>query len=211
MVRAAVALAAIPVACQLVAPGPNLVLAGDHAHYRLLVQALWQRYHIAVDVATRLDLAYVCPLTPAAAPDPEALLHTARQGCAQALAAKDMANQGFALIVLGAVQARAGEYECAEASLKAAVERAKDEYGRALARAWLTVALALDGRRDEAKACFDQADHFVRAQLPDGRPEREQPAPPTLDPNSWWRLLLAWRDAQGLVLDGPFPTSPFAR
>jgi WD40 repeat protein len=191
--------------------GPNLVLARDHAHYRLFAEALWQRFHGALDAATRCDLAYACALTPVTSPHTEELLHIARQGCAQTLAAKATENHGFALIVLGAVQVRAAEYECAEATLLAALDRAHDDFGRALARAWLTIALALEGRRDEAKACFDQADRFVRSQVTDGRPEREQPAPLTLAPHSWWRLLLAWREAHGLILDGPFPANPFAR
>jgi hypothetical protein len=27
----------------------------------------------------------------------------------------------------------------------------------------------------------------------------------------WWRLLIAWREAQGLLLDADFPADPFAR
>ena len=30
-------------------------------------------------------------------------------------------------------------------------------------------------------------------------------------PHGWWRLLLAWREAQGLILDGPFPADVFAQ
>jgi hypothetical protein len=77
--------------------------------------------------------------------------------------------------------------------------------------AWLAICLLHQGRRDEARTWFDRADRFVRAHVPDGHPDRDHPVPDLGEPwNWWWDLLVAWREAQGSLLDEAFPADSFA-
>ena len=78
-----------------------------------------------------------------------------------------------------------------------------------MAAAWLAIASWHQGRRDEAKTWFDQADRYVR-RSESRRPSRVSSIAPG-GPGPKVALLIAWREAQGLLLDADFPADPFAR
>ena len=132
MVRADVALAPISVAHPLVAPRTEPRARRRPPTLPAPCPSALAAIPRAPDAGTRRDLAYLCSVAPVATLDAQELLHVARQGCAQTLAGKDTASHAFALVALGAVQVRVGEYECAEASLVRALDCAQDEYSRAL-------------------------------------------------------------------------------
>jgi WD40 repeat protein/serine/threonine protein kinase/Tfp pilus assembly protein PilF len=189
-----------------------LLLSGDQVRYRQLREAIWRRYGSSPVPSSRRDAAYVCASGTDAMGESEAVVRVAQQACDHFLANNDPNVQTVALIALGAAHLRAGARSRAEPCFREAIARAPGSVSRATATAWLATCLLHQGRRDEARTWFNQADRCVRAQLPDGRPEREQPAPRLGETwNWWWDLLLAWREAQGLLLDEAFPTDPFSR
>jgi WD40 repeat protein/tetratricopeptide (TPR) repeat protein len=188
-----------------------LLLSGDLARYRRFREVIWRRSGSALDAGLRLGAATTCAIGTEAMADPEALVRLAQQACDHFLAGKDPNSQTQALLALGAAQLRAGATSQAEPCFREAIARAPGPGSRATAMAWLVTCLLHQGRRDEARTWFDQADRFLRAHVPDGRPEREHPAPDLGEAwNWWWDLLIAWREAQGLVLDEAFPADPFA-
>ncbi len=191
---------------------PLLLLAGDQVHYRALCDLLWRQIGSSPEPGEQATLAYACALQPGRASEAPSVLGLARQACAARPKSKEPGTGAFELLALGAAQVRAGEYGCAEASIQAAFTKAADAPTRALASSWLAIALAHQRRRAEAESAFAHADRFVRTQLAGEHPELDHTAPYTMpNPWDWWRLLLAWREAQALVMDGAFPSRPFAR
>jgi WD40 repeat protein/serine/threonine protein kinase/tetratricopeptide (TPR) repeat protein len=188
------------------------LLSGDQAHYRQFREAIWRRFSSAPTPSARLDAAYTFAMGTDGPGDPEAVVRVVQQACDHFLAGNDPNEQTRALLVLGAAHLRAGSPSQAEPCFRRAMACAQGPGSRATAMAWLATCLLHHGRSDEAKTWFDQADRFARAHVPDGHPEREQPAPDLGEPwNWWWDLLIAWREAQGLLLDEAFPADPFAR
>ena len=187
-----------------------LMLAGDLAQYRLVREALWQRYHSVDHRGDLFDLAYYSALAPLVPSDAPRFLQVARQACDETMAGNDQGDQASALLGLGALQVRVGDDAGALESFQAAATHAQQPAIRAIEWAWMAIALAHQGRHAEAKTWFDQTDRFVRAQLDGKAPDPEQPRPDTVHAQDWWRLLLARREAEALVLDGSFPVDPLA-
>jgi tetratricopeptide (TPR) repeat protein len=188
-----------------------LLLSGDQAHYRQFREAIWERYRSSPDPGYQIDLVFACAWGLEPMGDPEALVGMAQRACDHVLAGKNARYQTGVLLALGAAHLRAEAPSQAEPRFREAIARAPGQISRATGAAWLATCLLHQGRRDEATTWFDQADRFVRAQVPGGRPEREHSRPNLGEEwNWWWDLLLAWREAQGLLLDESFPADPFA-
>jgi len=157
-----------------------------------------------------LHLQQYCTLRPGALADPDGLVRLAQRGRDGLLASKDAIRQSWSMLALWVAHLRAEAPSRAEPVFRAVIAREPDGPFRAKGAAWLAKSLLHQGRRDEAKTWFDQADRFIRARVPGGRPELEHRPPEAVSRWGWWQLLLAWREAQALLLDGPFPADPFA-
>ncbi len=188
-----------------------LVLAGDHAGYRRFCAELERTADLGRSpwyVAT--FMAYRSGLEPGSAIDPDLRIRFARRGLDLVSKGNNPVGQTWALLALGSAYLRTGELARAEPLLREAISVAPDGPLRALGAAWMAIALWHEGRRDQAKDWFDRADRFLRDRVPGGRPEVEHRPPSAPIFCDWWHLLVAWREAQGLILDGSFPPDPFA-
>jgi tetratricopeptide (TPR) repeat protein len=188
-----------------------LVLAGDHARYRQLGEELVRRSGSHQDGMWLIWAAYASALEPVSSADAETRVRIAQRGYDAAATGKDLLQQSLARFALGAALVRARAPARAEPIFREAIARESAGVSRALGDAWLAIALWHQDRRGEAKTWFDQADRVIRAQVPGGRPEFEHRPPQLPHPWDWWHLMIAWREAQGLLLDGSFPVDPFAR
>jgi tetratricopeptide (TPR) repeat protein len=190
------------------------LLSGDQTRYRQFREQLWNRVGTVADpgpVGETL-VVFSCAQGQGAINDPAGLVRLAQHAREHVLLAGGTeSNQALALLGLGAAHLRSGSPSLAEPYFRQEIARAPGEASRAAGWAWLATCLLHQGRHDEARTWFDQADRFVRAHVPGGRPELEHPAPDVKEAsNWWWDLLLAWREAQGLLLDEQFPVDAFA-
>ena len=187
-----------------------LVLAGDHAGYRRFCAERERTADLSRSPWYGATfMAYRSGLEPGSAIDPDLRIRFARRGLDLVLKGNNPVGRTWALLALGSAYLRAGDLARAEPLFLEAVSMAPDGPLRALGAAWMAIALWHQGRRDEAKVWFDRADRFLRARVPGGRPEVEHRPPSVPIFCDWWHLLVAWREAQGLILDGDFPTDPF--
>jgi eukaryotic-like serine/threonine-protein kinase len=191
--------------------GVALVLAGDHARYRqLCAEAVRRSEANPGPWSDPRNVAYFIALEPVSGIDADTRIRIARRGYDGASEAKDGSRRFSAGLTLGAAHVRAGAPARAEPIFREAIAHAPDEVLRALGAAWLAIATRHQGRHDEAKTWFDRADRFVHERLPHERPELEHRTPGDVGFVDWCRLLIAWREAQGLLLDADFPADPFA-
>jgi hypothetical protein len=191
--------------------GQLLVIAGDHTHYRQLCTQAVKRIESDPDLPWDLSrVTYDIALLPDSGVDAETRIRMARRGY-DLVSADPGASRFRALLALGAAQVRAGAAAQAEPHFREVIAHApKDqEWLGARAAAWLAIASWHQGRREESRTWFGQIDHYIRARLPNGRPDLDHRTP--LGQDDWCYLLIAWREAHGLLLDGDFPADPFAR
>ena len=187
-----------------------LVLAGDIARYREFCDLLDAEPGPSTS-GLQMERAFCNALAPRPSADHEKLVRTAKFATDAALATKDQAMSTWNLVGLSAIQLRAGSARDAVRNLREAIAHAPDGPPRALGAAWLALALARDGHLDLAQAWFDQADRYIQAQFGGIRPELDHVPPSRIKAVEWWPLFVAWREAQGLLLDGNFPANPFVR
>jgi tetratricopeptide (TPR) repeat protein len=187
-----------------------LMLAGERDRYRWLCEESVRRFE-AKEWSGAGDMAVYLTLEPVPVIDAGRLVRIARHESEAASAGREAWKRSWGTIDLGAAHVRAGDLAQAEACFREAIARPLSDHDRACCDGWLAIALWHQGRREEAKACFDRIDHFVRARLPGGRPELEHRPPDELDPWSWWHVIIIWREAHALLLHDAFPADPFAR
>ncbi len=190
--------------------GQALVLAGDHDRYRRYCEECVRSAEVP-DGSAPHDMVIYTTLEPVPALDAEMLVRFARRVYDSVAAGPDPHWRHWAPFALGTAYVRAGDPARAEAFFREAREHAETELNRVHGEAWLAIALWHQGRRREAKAEFDRADRYVRAQLSGGRPDVQHRPPARWGAWDWWYLIIAWREAQGLLLDGAFPADAFAR
>jgi WD40 repeat protein/tetratricopeptide (TPR) repeat protein len=188
--------------------GYALLLAGDHAHYRQLCAQAVKRFESDPDLPwDPSSVAYTAALGPDSGVDAETRIRIARRGYDGASAFEGR-RRCWAALGLGAAHVRAGACERAEQLFREAIAYAPNESLRALSAAWLAIASWRQGRREESRTWFGRADRFVRAQLPDDRPDLDHRSPSVAE---WAYVLIAWREAWGLLLDVDFPADSFVR
>lgn len=188
----------------------RMLVVRDLPHYRQLCSLAWGRLESTTSPDNQLRLAMIATLHPASSIDPRAmaLLGEKLRGAGQL--GKLQVDESD--LMRGAILLRTGQPRAAESFFLEAIRYAPGPARKAHRQAWLAICLSHQGRRGEAISTFAHADRFVRAQVPGGRPEIEQ-EPPEIAGESWiwWDLIIAWREAQGLIMDGSFPAEPFAR
>jgi Tfp pilus assembly protein PilF len=188
----------------------SLVLAGDHVRYRRFSEELLRRRQVNEWTDPSGGVIY-STLESVPSVNAGEWVRIARSEYDAASADKDASRRFRAGFALGAALVRAGDPARAEPPFREAMALVPEGPSREQCHAWLAIALLHQGRRDEAKTWFDRADRFVRAHLPGGRPELEHRPPDGLHTWDWWHLIIVWREAQVLLLDGAFPADPFAR
>jgi len=187
------------------------VLCGDLARYRRFIAECVRRLESGqTDRWNAGAVAYTLALAPDPGFDTGEILRIARRVYDGVPEASDPNARTWVLLALGAAQLRAGAPAQAEPLFREVIAKLPDGQTAAIAAAWMAIATWHQGRRDEAKSWYARADRFVTGRVPGGRPELEH-HPPDVAPVDWWPLLIARREAEGLLLDAGFPADPFAR
>ena len=187
-----------------------LVLGHDDARYRRHCDDLRPLFESTSNPVEKIGLVECFALTPDSIVAPDSLVRIAQQGLEGYLAIPVPSAHAHARFVLATAHIRAGSLAQGELLLKELESQEQDGLKRARYAAWLAVALLHEHRRDEAKTWFKKADRFLRVRLASGRTELEEPPPDEVNFWNWCRLMIAWREAQALLLDEAVPADPFA-
>ena len=151
-----------------------LVLAGEHDRYRWLCEESVRRSEAEGWPQPR-DVPEIITLEPVPTIDAGELVRIARRRYETRPVGHGARQPMWAAMDLGTAYVRAGDPARAEAYFREAMALATAEAERIGGDGLLAIALCHRGQREEAKACFDRIDHFVRA--PPGRPSRPRASP----------------------------------
>jgi WD40 repeat protein/tetratricopeptide (TPR) repeat protein len=123
----------------------------------------------------------------------------------------DNRARSWALTALGAAHVRAGFPERAEPFFREAEKIILEQELGPILATWMAITTWQQGRRDEARAWLAKTDRFVSERVKNAPTELEGRPPEGFNPGHWWRIRIAQREAQHLILDSEFPADPFAR
>ena len=185
------------------------VVAGDLARYRQFCVEMLRR--LETDQIGRWDagnMAYTLALGPDPGSGALDRLWIARRAY-DGLGAAHPYDRASALLAPGAASVRAGAPERAEPLFREVIATPPPGDDEALATAWMAIATWHQGAA--TRSWFARGDRFMPARASGGRSGLADRTPFRVFDGDWCRILIARREAHGLLLDADFPADPFGR